>query len=438
MAGVKRSFLMLVVAIILGLTGLAAAFIYTFAAPTVLRIAVGPVGSDDTKAVVTILQTFAREKHPIRLRLVPTDGPTGSAELLRQGRVDAAVVRSDGNVPPNAATVAILHRDAFLVMAPRDKGITALEHLAGRKVGIARGFNLNSKFLDLLLERNGIDPAKVTRVPVAPPNIRHSIQDGSLDAILVVGPPAGGLLGRVFNDLFDAEGRPPVLIPASPAEAIAQRNPAFDTLTVLRGIFGGTPPLPSSDIMTLSVTHRLVVDRSLSESTVGDLAKSLFDVRQTVAAEVPGFARIEAPNTEVLGPLVVHAGAAAYFDGERKSFIEEYGEWIYISVMVVGLLGSLIAALFSRHMAQARPAGKTEIDKMLMLLRRARSAKTTEELDRVQHDADDAFSRTLERAAGSDIDEAVLSAFTIALSEVRTAVDERRTQLSHELGGMAG
>lgn len=436
--GVKRSFVMLVVAVILGLTGLGAAFFYIFAAPTVLRIAVGPVGSEDTKAVVTILQTFAREKHPIRLRLVPTDGPTGSAELLRQGRVDVAVVRSDGGVPPNAATVAILHRDAFLIMAPKNREIASLEQLAGRKVGIIRGFNLNSKLLDLLLERNGIDPAKVTRMPVSPPNIRQAIQDGTLDAILVVGPPAGGLVGQIFNDLFITNGQPPILIPASPAEAIAQRNPAVDTFTIVRGIFGGTPPLPAADITTVAVTHRLVVDRGLNENLVGDLAKSLFDVRQTVAAEVPGFARIEAPNTEVLGPLVVHPGAAAYFDGERKSFIEEYGEWIYISVMVTGLLGSLIAALFSRQMAQARPAGKTEIDKMLMLLRRARSAKTAEELDRVQQDADDAFGRTLERAAGSDIDEAVLSAFTIALSEVRTAVEERRAVISHELGGMAG
>lgn len=434
----KRSFVLLVVAILLGLIALGAALIYSFAAPTILRVAVGPVGSDDTKAIVTILQTFAREKHPVRLRLVPTDGPSGSAEQLRQGKVDVALVRSDGNVPPNAATVAIFHRDALLIMSPTDRGISTLAQLSGRKVGIIRGFNLNSKLLDLVLERNGIDPASVERKPISPSNVKPAIQSGELDAVLAVGPPAGGLINQVFSDLFSADGRPPALIPASPAEAIVQRNPTLETFSIVRGTFGGTPPRPASDVETVAVTHRLVADRSLRDAVVGDLAKSLFEVRQTVAAEVPGFSRIEAPNTEVLGPLVVHPGAAAYFEGEQKSFIEQYGEWIYISVMVVSLLGSLIAALFSRQISHRRPAGTAEIDKMLMLLRRARAASSLEELDRIQQDADDVFGRTVERAAGNTIDETVLSAFTIALGEVRTAIEDRRKLVSHELGGMAG
>ena len=434
----KRSILFLLVAILLGLTSIGAFLVYSFAAPTVLRIAVGPVGSEDTKAVVTILQTFAREKHGVRLRLVPSDGPSGSAELLKIGKADLAVVRSDGNVPPNAATVAILHRDALLIMVPEGSGIRSIADLRDRKIGIVRGFNLNSKLLDLILQRNGIDPSQIRKFSVRPGEVRAAVADGTIDALMAVGPPAGSVVNQLYLDMFSPTGQPPLILQLPDAEAIVQRNPTLELVTVVRGTFGGSPPRPSESVETVGVTHRVVVDRGIKDAVVAELAKSLFEVRQVVAAEVPNFARIEAPNTEVLGPMIVHPGATSYFEGEQKSFIEQYGEWIYIGIMGVSLLGSLGAALLSRQFSHSRPAGTSEIDKMLLLLRRARSAKTVADLDKVQQDADETFGRTVERAAGSDIDEAVLSAFTIALGEVRTAIDDRRRVLSHEMNGMAG
>jgi len=429
---VKKSAVFLIVAIMLGLIGLSALAFYSFAAPTVLRIAVGPVGSEDTKIMVTLLQTFAREKHPIRLRLVPTDSPLASAEALRTGKSDLAIVRSDGNVPPNATTVAILHRDMVVLMTPAQSRIANIGDLAGKRVGIVRGAMLNQKLLDLVLERNGIDAQQVTRSVIRSNDVRNAIATDQVDAILVVGPPSGAYMNGIFEALTDSSGLPPTILKIQNAEAIAQRTPALEVASVLRGTFGGSPPRPAEPIDTIAVTHRLVADRSLKDSVVADLAKALFDSRQTVAAEVPNFARIEAPNTEVLGPMVVHPGAAAYFDGEQKSFIEQYGEWIYISVMAISLLGSLGAALLSRTMSHARPAGTPEIDKLLILLRRARNAEDDEVLDRLQQEADEVFGRTVERAANSSIDETVMSAFTIALSELRTAIDERRRMLLQE------
>lgn len=422
----KRSAVLTVVAIVLGLTAVAAALVFAFTAPTVLRIAVGPVGSEDTRIVVTILQTFAREKHPIRLRLIPSDSPVASAELLKVGKADLAVVRSDGNMPANASTVAILHRDAMMIMAPADKGIHTVADLAGRKIGFLRGAILNQKLLDLILERYGVDPTRIEKIGLRPGDGRGAIQSGMVDAIVYVGPASSMAATRIFTELFTEDGRAPIILKIVNAEAIVQSNPSLEVTNILRGTFGGAPPRPADNIETIAVTHRLVADRSLKDSVVGDLAKALFDVRQTVAAEVPNFARVEAPDTDKLGPLVVHPGAAAYFEGEQKSFIEQYGEWIYIVIMGISLVGSLGAALLSRQLSSRKPAGSSEIDKVLMLLRRARMAGSVEDLERIQQEADEVFGRTVERAAASAIDETVLSAFSIALSELRTAIEDRR------------
>jgi len=429
---VKRSYVFLVIALVLGLVGLGAFSFYKFAAPTVLRIAVGPIGSEDTKVVATVLQTFAREKHPIRLKLVPTDSLVASADLLKNEKVELAIVRSDANVPPNATTVAIMHRDTMMILAPAGRGIESIAELAGRRIGIGRGVGLNQRLLDLVLERNGIDPANVAKVPVRPTDVRTAMNAGVIDAMLFVGPPTGSQGASAYEALTDDQGRPPVILRVENAEAIVQRIPTLEVSTILRGTFGGAPPRPAENIETIAVTHRLMADRGLKDSVVADLAKALFAVRQSVAAEAPNFARIEAPDTEKLGPLVVHPGAAAYFEGEQKSFIEQYGEWIYISIMGFSLVGSLAAALLSRQFSSARPAGTTEIDRLLLLLRKARLAPDESVLDRLQQEADEVFGRTVERAAESSIDEAVMSAFTIALGEVRTAIDDRRRILAQE------
>jgi TRAP transporter TAXI family solute receptor len=428
----------MIVAAVLALTAASAFVVQRFFAPTVLRVAVGPVGSADTKLVATILQIFAREKHPIRLRIVPTDNPVASAEALRAGRVDAALVRSDGNLPPNATTVAILHRDAFMLMVPATTDISSLGDLKGRKIGIIRGYALNQKLADLVLQANGVQPDETTKVQINPTDLKDAIATGRIDAVLVVGPPASSTIAQIYSDLYSPAGQSPVILPIPAPEAIAQRNPTLETAQVLKGTFGGTPLKPERTIDTIAVTHRLVVDRGIRDSVAEAFARSLFDIRQSVAAEFPNFAQIEAPDTEKLGPLIVHPGAAAYFDGETKTFIEQYGEWIYIAIMVVSLAGSVLAAVLSRRFAHNKPPGKAEIDRMLLLLRQARSSASVEDLDRIQTEADEVFGRTVERAAGAEVDEAVLSAFTIALSEVRTAIEERRGVLSKEFVGLAG
>ena len=434
----KRSFILLIVAAILGAISVSAFVVHRFFAPTVLRVAVGPVGSQDAKMVATVLQIFAREKHPIRLRMVPTGSPVESADALKAGKAELALVRSDGNMPANATTVAILHRDAFLMMAPDGSGIKSIPDLRGRKIGIVRGYNLNQKLADLVLMNFGISPDQTTKVQISPGDIRQAVETHQADAILVVGPPASATVSQIYQELHSAAGVPPAILPITTGEAIVQRAPTLETASVLKGTFGGAPLKPAQTIDTIGVTHRLVVDRAVPDPVVTELARALFDIRQSVAAEFPNFAQIEAPDTEKLGPLVVHPGAAAYFDGETKTFIEQYGEWIYIVIMIVSLAGSVLAAMLSRRVSHRKVAGSTEIDRMLLLLRQARSAASIDDLDRIQGEADEVFGRTVERAAASQIDETVLSAFSIALGELRTAVDDRRRFLTQEMSGMFG
>jgi len=103
---------------ILAVVGTLAGAYYFAMRPVTLRIAVGPVNSDDVKLVQALSQGFARTHGQIRLRPIPTDGATASAQALADGRVELAIIRGDLDVPKNAQAVATLRKNVAVLWVP--------------------------------------------------------------------------------------------------------------------------------------------------------------------------------------------------------------------------------------------------------------------------------------------------------------------------------
>src|ERR1043166_4336633 len=82
----RRSNSLLILAVGIFLFGVAACSVYLFLRPTTLRIAVGPPNSDDQKLVQTLAQIFARDRSPIGLNPITTDGSVESIALSAAGK----------------------------------------------------------------------------------------------------------------------------------------------------------------------------------------------------------------------------------------------------------------------------------------------------------------------------------------------------------------
>src|ERR1700757_3423511 len=87
----RKNYSLLVLAAGILLFGSAAVSLYLYLRPTTLRFAVGPPNSDDQKLVQTLAQTFARDRSPIRLTPITTDGSVESIALIAAGKTDLAV-----------------------------------------------------------------------------------------------------------------------------------------------------------------------------------------------------------------------------------------------------------------------------------------------------------------------------------------------------------
>lgn len=395
--------------------------------PTTLRVAVGPLGSEDTRLVTAMAQYLGREHATVRLKLVITEGVMESARAVEAGKAEIAVVRSDAAMPARAQTVAILHRDAVVLMAPHGSPIGRVNDLAGRRVGILRASGINTRLLGTILSHYGVEPDTVVTVPLASGGeAEDALKGGRIDALMAFGT----LTGRTVTEAVTAMAAsgPPVFVPVSEANALAQRSPAFETIEAVRGVFGGTPSRPADTLTTLGVTHRLVAEAKTDDQTVSELTRLLFTMRPSIAGEVPLAQRIEAPDTSKSASLPVHPGAAAYYEGEVQTFFERYGDWFYLVVMALSIAGSAAAGLVTRAANRNRSRDMDLLRELLAIVREAHGAED-EGLDALEKRADEILAAALARAGGGGIDNAGVAAFTLGLDQARRAIAERRRTL---------
>ncbi len=396
--------------------------------PTTLRVAVGPAGSEDARLMAAVAQSFARTHEEVRLRLVPTSGVAESARMAEIGRADLAVVRSDVGIPASTQTVAILHRDAALLLAT-DPSLAAVPDLRGKRIGIVRNPAANVRLLESLLAHYDVPADAVTTIPLGDGReAGEALREGKVDAVLTVSPLVGRTAGDVLASIARTGGTP-VFVPIGDAAVLARRWPALESVEIARGTFGGTPPRPAETITTVGVSHRLVAQARIADSVVSELTRLLFVNRPALAVEVPLANQIEAPDTSKSASLPVHPGAQAYYEGEVESFFERYGDWFYLLVMCVSILGSAAATLVSRAANKSRARDMALLRQLLAIVRACRDVEDELELADLERQADEILAAALARAGTGAIDNAGVAAFTLGLDQARRAIAERRAVL---------
>ena len=383
----KRRLTFVLLAGVLALVGALAAGYYFAMRPVTLRIAVGPANSDDLKVVQNLTQAFNNQKSSlVRLRPVPTDGALASATLLGEGKADLAIIRGDLEVPKNAQAVATLRKNVAVLWVPpagKSKGrkaapaITKIAQLAGRRIGVVGRTDANVNL------------------------ITASRRDGGTPKFLAI----------------------------DSAEAIAQNHPAYEASEIPAGTFGGAPGKPEEEIKTISFSHHILARRGVSESTVAAFTRQLFAIRQTLKNEFPLAAKIETPDTDKDATIPVHPGAAAFVDGEEKTFLDRYSDFIWWGLMGLSAMGSAGAWFAGYLKKDERNVNVSQRDRLLDMLTTARQCDSMEDLDQMQSEADAILRDTLLCFEHGTIEEGTLTAFNIAIEQFHNAVADRKALL---------
>ena len=432
----RKNYSLLILAAGIFMFGAAAAALYYLLQPVTLRIAVGPPGSDDQKLIQLMAQTFARDKSGVRLSLISTPGATESLALFASGRTDLAVARGDLNLPANAESVAILRKNVVVLWAPSGiapKGskkapapkIKSLEELAGHRVGVIGRSEANVKLLRTILTEAGINADKVAVTQFGTNQLAEMARDPTIGAFMTVGPLNSKITVDAINATAAARGEPKFL-PIEVSETIAKKHPIYESEEIPGSIFASSPARPEDKIETVSVNHLIIAPKTLSDTAVGAFARQLFTVRQQLARELPSAAQIEKPDTDKDAALPAHQGAAAYIDGNERTFLERYTDYLWGAILVFSGIGSGWAWLQHYWKRDEREEYAEHRDNLLNLISKVRAAETPEELAEMQGSADSLLREALDCYEDGAIEDGDLSVIGLALEQFHHAVTDRR------------
>ena len=172
---------------------------------------------------------------------------------------------------------------------------------------------------------------------------------------MAVGPLKSKITVDAIAATATARGEPKFL-PIDVADAIAKKNPIYESEEIPASIFGSSPQRPEDKVDTVAINHLIIAPKSLSDTAVAAFARQLFTNRQQLARELPTASQIEKPDTDKDAALPAHAGAAAYIDGNERTFLEKYTDYIWFVVLIAlgpGIGRRLAEALLEQGRARA-------------------------------------------------------------------------------------
>jgi TRAP transporter TAXI family solute receptor len=412
-----------------GLVSGASLFAYRYyTRPVTLTVAVGSIDGEAAKAMSAIASRLVSTNAPVRLKVIDSGTALEAAKAFAAGNVDLAVVRGDVGDLSQAKAVVVVSHVVALIVAPPDSTIDSMDKLKGHRVGVIGG-DANAKIVDVLSKEYGLDRAKVFKdIPLS--DARRAIQSKEVGALLIVIPLAEKYLSLV-RDIFQHGPKAlPVLIPIESAGAIAEAERAYESFDVPKGTLRGAPPVPDDDLTTLRASLYLVASKTLGSDLIGTLTKTIMSVRRELLGEQPIFAQIAAPSTDADAYLPLHPGAAAFYNGTQQSFMDEYGNWIYLTPMVLGGIATVLATAW-KFLGIGNPAtSEGPLDSLYALGRRIRNVGTAAELLDIEEEIDDILKAQRTRSADGDENAVDAATLNVAAHRLESLIHDRRAMLA--------
>src|SRR6185436_10164722 len=223
----------------------------------------------------------------------------------------------------------ILEHDVFLLISPAGKKIKTIADLKKKKIAIIADSESSAALVRNILELSNI-PNAAARVQMAPPGATFDkLFASGFGAVIKVAHASQIVKDKSYEQYARRGGF--TLNAIDSAKAIARKHPALSEETVATGMLSASPAVPAEDVDTIGLEWLLVAQSRLSNTTVGDLARIIYENKAELAL-TDGFAsRIEPAATDKDAFVVAHPGAAEYINDDTKSFMDRYSDMMYLA-----------------------------------------------------------------------------------------------------------
>ena len=397
--------------------------------PTTLTIAVGCSDGEAKQIATLIAGHLATTQSSVRLKVENSGNVLDAAKAFAAGAADLAIVRADVGDLSQARTVALTARGVVMIVAPPGSAITSVAKLRDHSVGVVGG-EVNHGVVEALKREYDLGRANVVFKDIAPADARRAVQSKEVAALLLVVPLTDKYLSFVRGLFREGPTSSPVLIPIDSAGAIADSKGPYESFDIPKGTLRGAPPAPGDDVTSLRVGYFLVANRHVNAGVVAELARKIMNVRRDLAGEQPLLSGIATPDVDADAFLSVHPGAAAFYNGTQESFMDRYGNAIYLTPMVLGALASVFAAAWRFLGVRQVDAAQTTWEALCGLPGRIRKIDTDAELAAIEDELDTIIRSQLLKSAGADDSASDVAALVAAAHRLDNVIHHRRAILA--------
>jgi hypothetical protein len=278
-------------------------------------------------------------------------------------------------------------------------------------------------------------PPDITLVPLSREEVADAFAQKRIDALAFVAAPATRPAGELVRAAAKAVGGKVEVIAVGEADALALKTPALTTITIPAGSLGGRPKIPDEDAKTLAVSYRLMARTDEDRVVISKVAQHLFQMRSRIAQSAPAVHLMKAPETETAtsAALPNHQGAIDYFMREQRTFMDRYGDWLWLGLFASGGLGSAFAWITQLFVRKRRELVDKVLDRILCILSEARAATSTATLDDLALEVDGLVTHAVRHARRRTTGTKTMTALIVAIDSARSAIaDRRRDLLDHK------
>lgn len=414
---------------VLGVAGFAAGagyFAYrSYSIPVTLTVATGSIDGDTAKVLSAIGARMTATNAPVRLKVIDKGTAPEAAAAFAAGQTDLAIVRADARNIPEARTVVLITHVVTLLIALPGQSIDDVEGLKGKTVGVV-GAAVNQSVVSAISKEYDLERAKVNFRDVPLHELTQTLKGKQIQALLVVMPISEKYLA-ILRGLWPRNAKFK-LIAIDAAGAIAAVHPSFDSYDLPKGSIRGSPAIPDDDLTTLRVPLYLVANKKVGDDTISALTKAVMDSRRELMSEYPLLAQIASPGTDKDAFIPIHTGAAAYFDGDQKTFFDKYGDQIFYGSMLLGTLTSLMAGAW-KYMTKNADAPEGPLSRLSGMVDQVGQAGSDSELDALERGIDEILATELQRPPDQESNDGQMAALSLMIRRLEHLIEQRRLSI---------
>lgn len=209
----------------------------------------------------------------------------------------------EGEVIDSVSAIGALYPETIQIVTTEGSGVTAFEDLAGKSVSVGApgsGTYINA---EQLLEIHGMTMDDIDAQNLDFGESQESLQSGQIDAAFITaGTPTGAV--ESLSATSDVNIVP---VAADKAAELIEKYPYYAEDIVPSGTYGLTEEVP-----TVSVLAMLVVQNDISEDTVYDITKAIYENTDQIQHAKAEFIKAETALDGI--GIDIHPGAQRYFD----------------------------------------------------------------------------------------------------------------------------